>query len=126
IELPPLSGRRGDIKDLAMYHMARVCERYGIGTKGFSPEFFDDLMVYEWPGNVRELVNAIERAVSDAYHEPTLFPKHLPLDIRVKVARSSVRKEAAPTAEGNAPLGSLAECRRAAERRYLQDLILET
>ncbi len=126
VELPPLSARKEDIKELAMYHMARVCERYQIGTKGFSPEVFDALMAYEWPGNVRELVNAIERAISDAYHEPTLFPKHLPLDLRVKVARSSVRKEAAPSAEGNAPLGSLAECRRAAERRYLQDLILQT
>ena len=126
IELPPLSARKGDIKELAMYHMARVCERYQIGTKGFSPEFFDALMAYEWPGNVRELVNAIERAISDAYHEPTLFPKHLPLDLRVKLARSSVKKEAIPTAEGVVPLGSLAECRHAAEGRYLQDLMFQT
>jgi len=34
IELPPLSSRTEDIKELAMHHMARVCERYGIGTKG--------------------------------------------------------------------------------------------
>jgi len=126
IELPPLSARKGDIKELAMYHMARVCERYQIGTKGFSPEFFDALMAYEWPGNVRELVNAMERAISDAYHEPTLFPKHLPLDLRVKVARSSVKKEAIPTAEGVVPLGSLAECRHAAEGRYLRDLMFQT
>jgi two-component system NtrC family response regulator len=126
IELPPLSARKEDIKELAMYHMARVCERYQIGTKGFSPEVFDALMAYEWPGNVRELVNAIEHAISDAYHEPTLFPKHLPLDLRVKVARSSVKKEAIPRAEGVVPLGSLAECRHAAEGRYLQDLMLQT
>lgn len=126
IELPPLSARKEDIKELAMYHMARVCERYQIGTKGFSPEVFDALMAYEWPGNVRELVNAIERAISDAYHEPTLFPKHLPLDLRVKVARSSVKKEAIPTAEGVVPLGSLAECRHAAEGRYLRDLMFQT
>ena len=126
IELPPLSARKEDIKELAMYHMARVCERYQIGTKGFSPEVFDALMAYEWPGNVRELVNAIERAISDAYHEPTLFPKHLPLDLRVKVARSSVKKEAIPTAEGVVPLGSLAECRHAAEGRYLRDLVFQT
>ena len=126
IELPPLSARKGDIKELAMYHMARVCERYQIGTKGFSPEFFDALMAYEWPGNVRELVNAMERAISDAYHEPTLFPKHLPLDLRVKLARSSVKKEAIPTAEGVVPLGSLAECRHAAEGRYLRDLMFQT
>ncbi|MGA3173269.1 MAG: sigma-54 dependent transcriptional regulator [Syntrophorhabdales bacterium] len=125
IDLPPLSSRREDIKELAMYHMARACERYGIGTKGFSPEFFDDLMAYEWPGNVRELVNAVERAVTDAYHEPTLFPKHLPLDIRVKIARSSMRKDApAPTA-GAMSLGSLADYRQEAEARYLQALMLK-
>jgi two-component system NtrC family response regulator len=126
IELPPLSARKEDIKELAMYHMARVCERYQIGTKGFSPEVFDALMAYEWPGNVRELVNAIESAISDAYHEPTLFPKHLPLDLRVKVARSSVKKEAIPTVEGVVPLGSLAECRHAAEGSYLRDLMFQT
>jgi two-component system NtrC family response regulator len=126
IELPALSERKDDIKELAMHHMARVCERYQIGTKGFSPEFFDALMAHEWPGNVRELVNAIERAISDAYHEPTLFPKHLPLDLRVKVARSSVKKEAALTADGASASGTLAECRTAAERRYLRDLLLQT
>ncbi len=126
IELPPLSARKNDIKELAMHHMARVCERYQIGTKGFSPEFFDALMAHEWPGNVRELVNAIERAISDAYHEPTLFPKHLPLDLRVKVARSSVKMEGAPAAQELSPLSTLAECRAAAERRYLHDLLLQT
>ncbi len=126
IELPPLSARKEDIKELAMYHMARVCERYQIGTKGFSPEVFDALMAYEWPGNVRELVNAIERAISDAYQEPTLFPKHLPLDLRVKIARSSVEKEAHRPADGAAPLGTLAEYRQEMERRYLQDLMLRT
>ncbi|MGD0231421.1 MAG: sigma-54 dependent transcriptional regulator [Syntrophorhabdales bacterium] len=126
IELPPLCERREDIKELAMYHMARVCERYQIGTKGFSPEFFDALMAHEWPGNVRELVNAVERAITGAYHEPTLFPKHLPLEIRVKVARSSVKKEAAPSAEGIEPLGPLGDYRRAAELRYLQELMGQT
>ena len=106
IELPALSARKDDIKELAMYHMARVCERYQIGTKGFSPEFFDALMAYDWPGNVRELVNALERAISDAYHEPTLFPKHLPLDLRVKVARSSVRMEAGSDGASAVPHGN--------------------
>ncbi len=75
VELPPLSARKEDIKELAMYHMARVCERYQIGTKGFSPEFFDALMAYEWPGNVRELVNAMERAVSDCVPRAYTLPQ---------------------------------------------------
>ncbi len=126
IELPPLSERKEDIKELAMYHMARVCERYQIGTKGFAPEFFDALMAYEWPGNVRELVNAVERAITAGYQEPTLFPKHLPLEIRVKVARSSVKKEGTPPSDDAAPLGPLSEYRRVAERRYLEELVGRT
>jgi two-component system, NtrC family, response regulator len=126
IELPSLASRKEDIKDLAMYHMARVCDRYQIGTKGFSPEFLDALMAYQWPGNVRELVNAIERSITAAYSSPTLFPKHLPLDIRVKVARSAIRKEVAPPVSLNASLPPLVEHRQAAERQYLQDLLYQT
>ncbi|OPY67233.1 MAG: Transcriptional regulatory protein ZraR [Syntrophorhabdaceae bacterium PtaU1.Bin034] len=126
IELPPLASRKEDIKELAMFHMARVCERYQIGTKGFSPEFFDALMVYDWPGNVRELVNAVERAITAAYREPTLFHKHLPLEIRVKVARSSVKKETVEPVEAQSSLVSLSDYRQALERRYLQDLVLQT
>ena len=94
-------------------------------------------MLYDWPGNVRELVSAVERAVSDAYNEPTLYPKHLPIDIRVKIARSSVRKEpaggdppeGAPAGRREpalAPFGTLPEYRADAERRYLQALIFRT
>jgi two-component system, NtrC family, response regulator len=126
IELPSLVARKEDIKDLAMYHMARVCERYQIGTKGFSPEFLDALMAYEWPGNVRELVNAIERSITAAYSSPTLFSKHLPLDIRVKVARSAIKKESLPSTNPGASLLPLAEYRQVAERQYLQDLIVQT
>ncbi len=126
LELPPLATRKEDIKELAMYHMARVCERYQIGTKGFSPEFFDALMAYDWPGNVRELVNAIERAVTAAYNNPTLFPKHLPVEIRVKVARSAIKKEVPSPDSRETPLISLTDYRLASERQYLQDLMFQT
>jgi two-component system NtrC family response regulator len=127
IEIPPLSARKEDIKELAMFHMARVCERYNIGTKGFSPEFLDALMAYDWPGNVRELVNAIERSITAAYSAPTLFQKHLPLDIRVKVARSAIKKEQpAYPGGGGMSLPRLTEHRQTAERQYLQDLMFQT
>jgi two-component system NtrC family response regulator len=126
IELPPLTSRKEDIKELAMYHMARVCDRYQIGTKGFSPEFLDALMAYDWPGNVRELVNAIERSITAAYSSPTLFPKHLPVDIRVKVARSAIKKELPPPASLSASLPLLGDFRQTAERQYLQDLLYQT
>lgn len=127
IELPPLRERKADIRELAIYHMVRLCERYGIGTKGFSPEFFSVLESYDWPGNVRELVNAIERAIAVAPLEPTLFPRHLPTDIRAKIARQSVSKEPVLTMadpqDENGKLVSLDEYREATERTYLQNLM---
>jgi len=36
IELPPLRNRPRDIKDLAIHYVVKLCERYGMETKGFS------------------------------------------------------------------------------------------
>jgi two-component system, NtrC family, response regulator len=127
IELPALRMRRKDVKELAIHFMTKFCERYKIGTKGFSPEFFDALIAYDWPGNVRELLSAMEWAITVAKQEPTLFPKHLPTEIRVKVARSSVK------APANGEVGSLttALCpielyRDQMESQYLQELVAAT
>ncbi|HHD63692.1 MAG TPA: sigma-54-dependent Fis family transcriptional regulator, partial [Desulfobulbaceae bacterium] len=134
IELPPLRERDGDMTELAMYHTARVCKRYKMGIKGFSPEFFEALGVYEWPGNVRELLNALESALATAGNEPTLFPAHLPTQIRIKLARASVNKKIAhkgiPREDTGGPLPKLQAIRQAAiakaEQQYLQDLMLHT
>ena len=133
IDLPALREHLEDIKDLAVYHMARLCERYGTETKGFSPEFFEALYVYNWPGNVRELNNVLERTLVSARHDPTVFPKHLPEPIRIEFARSAFQKEigeegtAARDASAPGPLQPLKEFREAAideaESRYLKDLM---
>jgi two-component system NtrC family response regulator len=131
IDLPPLRERKEDIRELVMYHMAKLSERYGIGTKGFAPEFLDSLVAYEWPGNVRELVNAVERALTMARHEPTLFAKHLPTHIRISLARAAVTKENTTvpkeTPVSANPLPTLKTFRDSAlqesERQYLEDLM---
>jgi two-component system NtrC family response regulator len=130
IDLPPLRERKEDIRELVMYHIAKLSERYNIGTKGFAPEFLDSLVAYDWPGNVRELVNAIERALTMARQEPTLFAKHLPTHLRVSLARAAVTKETpAPQKETSAssPLPPLKSFRESAlneaERQYLEDLM---
>lgn len=133
IELPPLRERPEDIRELTMYHVARLCERYGIGTKGFSPEFLDVMAAYHWPGNIRELINTLESALAGAQHSPTLFPKHLPTHVRTQAARALIGKQlsAKRGPEGDAGfctgLPKLQKCRAAviaeAERLYLQDLI---
>lgn len=90
IELPPLRARSEDINGLISYHLAKHCERYGTGTKGLSPDFIDALTKHDWPGNVRELVHALETALIAAGSEPILFPDHLPMHIRIQVARTTI------------------------------------
>lgn len=133
INLPPLRERREDIKDLALYHVTKFCDRHQMGTKGFSPEFFDALTAYNWPGNVRELLNTLETVLTVARHDHTLFAKHLPVHIRIQVARSAVSKkiptdcspeEGTDFAKTLPPLRDIRKAAAAeAEKRYLQDLI---
>lgn len=90
LEIPPLREHLEDIRELILYYTERLCRKYGLETKGFSPDFFEALSAYGWPGNVRELVNAVEGAISEAHYEPILFPQHLPDRIRIEIARSSI------------------------------------
>jgi two-component system NtrC family response regulator len=144
MDLPPLRERLEDIRELAFHHVAKLCDCYDFRKKDFSSDFFEVLSRYEWPGNVRELVNALERAVSAAGHEPVIFPKHLPIYIRVQLARASVAQgqepEQAPREraahdgdmdhESSRPLPKLVEMRDIAiaevEQRYLRELMTLT
>ena len=134
IELPPLRDRTEDIEHIVKHHAAQLCREYGLRRKEFSPEFFHVLLFgYDWPGNVRELVNALERAIISARHEPMLFPRHLPTDIRAKMARTSVVDEDNETQKVNErvyskeTLPGLQELREAAiaeaEKTYLTQLM---
>jgi two-component system NtrC family response regulator len=133
IKLPPLREHPEDIKSLIVYYMTDLCERYGVGIKGLSPDVMDILYSYDWPGNVRELVNALDSAIAAARFDDTLFIKHLPTHIRVHVARTSIAGEA-PSYGGdtsNRPphrsLSTLKEYREAiiaeGEKQYLHDLM---
>ncbi len=131
IELPPLRERTEDIKELARSHLDRLCEGYGQASKGFSPEFLQALLDYQWPGNVRELANTLLRAFSAARFEPTLYPKHLPTELRVEVLRQSVGhasgSAALPAAAPARILPKLHDYRESvyaeAEKHYLHDLL---
>ena len=132
IKLPSLREHTEDIKELSMHHMAKLCERYGIGTKGFSSDFLNVLTSYDWPGNVRELISALERAIAATRHGSTLFPWHLPTHIRAKVIRSMVDKKAVgkgtqrESADYTVEFSKLRDFRKSAEQNYLQDLIAFT
>ena len=93
LELPALREHPEDIEALTRYYVKKLCKRYRINEKGFSPDFFSSLALYKWPGNVRELVNTLDTALTAARNDDTLVPYHLPLNIRAQVAKASVRKE---------------------------------
>lgn len=125
IELPPLRQRSGDIKDLLRYHTSRLCESYGIAPKGLAIEVMDALSAYNWPGNVRELVNTIDSMLAVAGNDATLYPKHLPLNIRVQVICSNTSGQAqsddAPPVVASLP--SFKAYREETEINYLRDLM---
>jgi two-component system, NtrC family, response regulator len=131
IDLPPLRERAEDIEDLATYYADILARRHAVEPKEFSPEFLGVLTDYTWPGNVRELINALERALVNGRQEPVLFPKHLPVHIRVQVARSSVGEKGKPDNPEPAPFvpafPTIKELRdkalAQAEQKYLKDLI---
>ena len=131
IELPPLRERREDIKELARYHIDKFCHQFGLPSKGFSPEFLETLISYPWPGNVREFVNTLERSLTTARFDQTLYPKHLPSHVRVQVRRAEM--EAGTSTSKDEPtqvihnLPKLQEYRDTiyaqAEKDYLQELM---
>jgi two-component system NtrC family response regulator len=133
IELPPLRERRDDIKELARYHIDKFCTQYNLVSKGFSPEFLQTLLSYPWPGNVRELVNTLERSLTTARFDQTLYPKHLPSHIRVQVRRAEMAASSTVAAEESQPnraIGSLPKLQEyrdeiyaKAEKKYLQELM---
>jgi len=125
IETPPLRERREDLWDLMMHHVAMLCQRQDIPLKGFSPEFLEVIASYDWPGNVRQFFHTLERAFAVAFREPTFYPKHLPPEIRVKLAKTDLEKgaDAGMRAPAASPVVAFQEFRKTAEREYLRQLM---
>jgi two-component system NtrC family response regulator len=134
LDLPPLRDYLSDLPALTVHYVLSLAARMGQPPKTVSPAFLEELLSYKWPGNVRELILALERSVLAAKDEPILFPKHLPVAIRVRLARESVASESDRPADGTpAPRTrkeTFAEAREAAlataEAAYLDDLMKQT
>jgi two-component system NtrC family response regulator len=132
VDLPPLRERIKDVKDIAFFYISKFCDRYSLGTKGWSPEFLEALNTYHWPGNVRELINALERSVSVAHDELNLFPIHLPTHIRSQMARASFEPKQASkafsdvSADPSDPFSDLNSLIETTETKYFQDLMAFT
>lgn len=131
LNLPPLRERLLDIQELVLYHMKRICEHYGLPSKKVGAEFVEFLCQYPWPGNVRQLVQTLESALIAAQDNETLFPQHLPDEVRVHVMRRvtakklSTKERLVPDA-GNTGM-TLKQIREAAadtaESNYLRELL---
>ncbi len=63
VEIPPLTGRREDIPELANHYAARFSVENRIPAPTISNDAMAALQACEWPGNVRQLRNIIERTI---------------------------------------------------------------
>ncbi|MEN8189629.1 MAG: sigma-54 dependent transcriptional regulator [Thermodesulfobacteriota bacterium] len=130
LPLPPLRDRKEDIRELVLYCINRLCDRYGQETKGVSPDFLEALAAYDWPGNVRELFQTIEQVFAGAVAAPTLFGVHLPESFRVRKARAEIINES--VSQIPAPASAIAEkiipwraYKSAIEEGYMRELLSE-
>ncbi len=127
IKLPRLRDISEDIIPIAIYYLEQYCEKYRVASKGISPECLDIIQNYHWPGNVRELINAVDKAVASAIHEPAIYSIHLPSQIRSDVIlrqlNSDSRGQNPKAADERESLRSFLERQ---EREYLQQVYRHT
>lgn len=121
ITLPPLQDRLDDINELVTHFISTLCRRYGLETKGISPDFIEALENHEWPGNVRELHQIIEQVFTSAFLGPTCFAIHLPDHLRVKQARADVSSSLTGT-QASPTLPTWRDFREMCEKSYLEKL----
>jgi DNA-binding NtrC family response regulator len=95
LQLPPLRGRKEDIKLLAEYFLKRIAAQKHKPQLQLSTEAVEVLEAYPWPGNVRELENTIQRAAVLATSD-VLLPKDLPLGKNATAAAESASPGVAP------------------------------
>jgi two-component system NtrC family response regulator len=91
IIVPPLRERLDDLPEIVEYHLPRLCERHGLPLKSVSAPFIEALCALRWPGNVRELIGALETALIAARDSRTLYPNHLPVELRAQISQAAIR-----------------------------------
>jgi len=133
INLPPLKRRAGDVETLLNHFLSKLCKRYEMGMKTYSPVFLQAMETYQWPGNVRELENAIDSAICQALNQSVLYPMHLPKHIRVELARISLEHNISENIDPKIHLNAeekhfppLKKMIEETEKAYLQDILHST
>ncbi len=80
IHMPPLRGRKKDIRLLTDHFIHLISRKLRKNITALSPEVYSLLENYPFPGNVRELKNMIEQAIilcDDAHLKGKYFPSSL-------------------------------------------------
>lgn len=152
ITLPPLRERKEDLSELVTWWLDKRAESHGQQLKVVSDDFMETIMAYDWPGNVREFIHSMDRACTTVGQEAVLYSTHLPVELRVSVARAETDKQldknfdVPPASESfhsaqeqhsmgasssASPVGgfvpqSLKEHRLAKEKEYIEGLLLHT
>jgi len=124
VHLPPLRERQDDLEILARHFAEDACKDVGGCDKDVSNDFWATLRAYPWPGNVRELKHAIGRALAAAQDGPVIYSRHLPTQVRIKVAQLGL--DDSPLAIGaTSPdaFPKLKDYRDKAEREYVRMLL---
>lgn len=96
--IPPLRGRKSDIKLLMHYFLQKYNRFMNKKITGFSPEVDELYINYNWPGNVRELENAVEYGTNMAFGD-TIGIDSVPARL-VKIVASPMEIK-----DSNLPLG---------------------
>ena len=63
ITVPPLDGRREDIREISEYFIREFNRNQGLPLRMLEPETVNRLESMNWPGNIRQLRNVIERTL---------------------------------------------------------------
>ena len=133
IDVPPLRDRGNDLAELTSHFIDTLTRNLELSGTTCSPEFIRALTEHSWPGNVRELINVLESTLAGAGNAPVLYPAHLPVRLRVRMAQKELgRQENEPAStrhsrNASSSLPPFREYKAGAleelEASYLSDLI---
>lgn len=123
IVLPPLRERLNDIRELVVHFLGKLCARAQKEGKGIAPDLIETLMSHSWPGNVRELYQIVEQLVVEHGDSPTLFSIHLPLELRIHLARATIHADVARSTQADDSLPPWKSFKHQTEYGYLEALI---
>jgi arginine utilization regulatory protein len=88
IEIPPLYGRKGDIRKYATYFADNFSKKYHNTQVTINESFMKAIEHYKWPGNVRELEHLIESIVLMSEPGAHITYEHIPGHIRRHIDHS--------------------------------------